>query len=575
MTLRLRLMCDGQMSEYAFDRARVAVGRGPFNDLVVTATDVASRHGILLFGEVDPDAVPMLTFEAFASDFPTTLVRDGALVAESDGEHVCTWMLEDGDFLLFGNSSNARIEIISVAKPVAPSWSLNDLVVDMSTIPAEVFSVFMACGEDQVTTHAYVASVLRCLEQLTPLLGLGMLCRLDAVVYTTSDEFLDDVFGLQSTSGLETSLSVRSPSLSDPLARLGVEGASLLKRQLDESVMFASSLDVEQGEVHVYFGVRHGDEPAGLVAATFTQDSAVRDDFLALVAHFVLLARHLFQQAIGRDRHVKSVCNLAEENRYFRERERRHYLFKELICESMAMRTVYEQLNTWVDVNSPVFVCGQAGTGKELLARALHHLGARRQGMFISLHCGCLDDEVLGIELFGCVASELDGAVAPRKGVFELAHDGTVYLEEIDLLSPLMQGKLVRMIKEGEVRRVGDSVGRRVRVRLIVSTHHSIQILLSTGALRQDLYLLLKDHMLHVPSLVDRREDLLPLAHNFLKGFATRYGSKTHGFSSQVVSRMCAYDWPGNVRELQSFVEAAVLRAGPDAEIITQAELTI
>ena len=239
------------------------------------------------------------------------------------------------------------------------------------------------------------------------------------------------------------------------------------------------------------------------------------------------------------------------------------------------MKAVYKALNAMVSMDGPVLILGEAGTGKELLARALHHLGPRREGMFISTHCGRLSDEVLGVELFGCVASELAGAVAARKGIFELAQDGTVYLEEIDMLSPMMQGKLVRMLKEGEVRRVGDSVGRRVNARLIASTHRDVQESVRAGRLRPDLYILLKESLLRVPSLRERREDLLPLARTFLKIYARRYNKSACAFDEGIAETLMAHDWPGNVRELQSLVEAAVLKCPADASTLESSLIKI
>lgn len=272
-----------------------------------------------------------------------------------------------------------------------------------------------------------------------------------------------------------------------------------------------------------------------------------------------LVAQRLHEEAV-------KVCCL-EENCYFRERERRHYLFKELICESPAMQVVYEEVNARVELDTPVLITGEAGTGKELITRALHHLSARSEGMLISVHCGQSDEGLLDFELFGCVASELAGAVAPRQGVFELARDGTVFLDEIDLLSPLMQGKIVRMLKEREVRRIGDAVGRSVNARLIASTHRDLQTLVDEGRLRHDLYLALSGHILEVPPLRMRGEDIMPLGRTFLKNFAHRYGASCRGFDEALQVWMETYPWPGNVRELQTFVEAAVLKCQGDEEL--------
>ncbi|MEZ4458518.1 MAG: sigma 54-interacting transcriptional regulator [bacterium] len=259
-----------------------------------------------------------------------------------------------------------------------------------------------------------------------------------------------------------------------------------------------------------------------------------------------------------------NLASALEENRYFRERERRHYLFKELVVESPAMRMTFEKLNSVVDAPTPVLLVGESGTGKELLARALHHFCAQRDGMLFRLNCAKTLDADIDVEMFGCVASEFQGAIAPRKGVFELAADGTVFLEEIDVLSPMIQGKLVRMLKEGEVRRVGDPVGRPVRARLVASTNRPISELVESNKLRRDLYLLLKDNIIDVPPLRQRNEDILPLARTFLKNYAQRYGRPVQRFDEEVLERLSNHDWPGNVRELQLMIESAVLKCDED-----------
>jgi len=270
----------------------------------------------------------------------------------------------------------------------------------------------------------------------------------------------------------------------------------------------------------------------------------------------------------------RELAEAIEENRYFRERERRHYFFKDLVCESAAMREVYEQVNARGDDCEPVLMTGEAGTGKELLARALHHLGRRQGGMLIRLNCAEVPRELVDIELFGCVASELIGAVAPREGIFELARDGTVFLDEIDRLSPLMQGKIVRVIQEGEVRRIGEGVGRRIMTRLIASTHHDLEELRDRGALREDLYQLLVAGVLEVPPLRRRREDILPLARIFLAKFAHRHSANCRSIGSDLGAWMEAYRWPGNVRQLQSFMESAVLMAR-DEEVLDEQVLRV
>ena len=266
--------------------------------------------------------------------------------------------------------------------------------------------------------------------------------------------------------------------------------------------------------------------------------------------------------------------NFEEENRYFRERERRHYLFKDLVCESEVMRKVYDELHDCVDLQTPILMTGEAGTGKELLARALHHLGDRKEAMLIRMDCAAFPADMVGLELFGCVASELTGAVAARKGIFELAEGGTVFLDEVDQLSPMIQGKLVRVLEEREVRRIGDAVGRPVDARLIASSHRDLEKLCEQGRFRSDLYEVLHTHTLEVPPLRERRADILPLARIFLKSFRERYGGRCKRMSEAFGQWLLTYHWPGNVRQLQTVMEATVLMAREN-EVVERADLLL
>lgn len=286
-------------------------------------------------------------------------------------------------------------------------------------------------------------------------------------------------------------------------------------------------------------------------------DSFVAEDSWKLADLFNPSAVQLMRRA----RQQQRRRSLREENRYFRDRERRHYLFKDLVCESEVMRNAYDTLSDRVDDDAPIWLSGEAGTGKELLARAAHHLGDRQEAMLIRMDCADFPRELVDFELFGCVASELTGAVAARKGIFELAEGGTVFLDEVDCLSPMIQGKLARVLKEREVRRVGDAVGRPVDARLIVSSHRDLEELCDLGRFRPDLYELLAPHRLDVPPLRRRRADILPLARIFLKKFADRYEADCRLLGERLQKWLLSYSWPGNVRQLQTVMESAVLVA--------------
>ena len=560
MSIRLRLIHEGKTSEYAFDRDRIALGRAPSNDLVIRSGAISPHHGAL---ELEEEAWRFVD----EGGQPSMVVRNGEVTEEIESGASGALGLEEGDFLILGDE--VRIELLEVRAPrAAPRWQAHPLEASgdpAGAPPTELTGAWLSWSDQIAAEPGQLRPLLGALRQLGEReLGCA-LDRVEVCIFTDSEEFLDDAWALERSGpqGEERFDVARAP-----LSRLGPAGAERARAEVAGGGSYVIA-DTERGAQRaLYVGLMGGERCLGLVGLGGAHEEIEAGLASARVAR---AARALAVPAVLLRLSHKCAQGLAEENRYFRERERRHYLFKELICESGAMRRVYQRLDAWVALDAPVLVLGEAGSGKELMARALHHLGPRRDGMFISQHCGRMAGEVLGVELFGCVASELAGAVAPRKGIFELAHDGTVYLEEIDLLSPMLQGKLVRMLKEREVRRVGDPVGRRVDARLVASTHRDLREAAQVGRLRHDLYLLLKERILAVPPLRERAEDLMPLARTFLKKFARRYEKRVSRFDEELTGRMAEHDWPGNARELQSFIEAAVLKATDDDDALTLA----
>ena len=562
MTVRLRLTCEGKTSEYLFDRATISLGRAPFNDISIPSSTVAPRHGALSFEQGAP-----LRFHIKDATQSTRLVRDGDVVAEVEVGQSATLELAGGDFLILG--AHVRLEILSARQQPRDLWTKHTLPEPGALDDALALALLTASAR-LARAPGDLHVLLREAAALSEVALQLVVHRAVISIFTHSDEFLDDTWGVHFGEAASHHAEIFDVARA-PLSRFGAEGALAAREALaTHAVVLTAASQRHEGAQMVYLGIMEAEVLRGVLAMECSRPCEL--ERLAPCAS-ALGALSALSVSVRQARLL--TLSATEENRYFRERERRHYLFKELVCESPKMRALYQHINERVRDDDPVLIFGEAGSGKELIARALHHLGQRSAGMFISLHCGRLSDEALGVELFGSVASQLAGAHAARKGILELAHDGTVYLEEIDLLSPMLQGKLVRMLKEGEVRRAGDVVGRRVSARLLVSTHRPLRELVHAGKLRHDFYLLLKEHALRVPALRDRAEDLLPLGRLFLKSFARRYEKRVHDFSPQVSQRLAAHDWPGNVRELQSFIEAAVLKCSPHAELLDLEHLNI
>jgi len=209
--------------------------------------------------------------------------------------------------------------------------------------------------------------------------------------------------------------------------------------------------------------------------------------------------------------------------------------------------------------DAAVLIRGESGTGKELLARAIHRASPRRDGPFVAINCGAIPENLLESELFGYAKGAFTGAARDHKGLFEQAAGGTLLLDEIGDMPPMLQVKLLRVLQESEVRPLGTTATVRVDVRVISATHRDLEAALREGTFREDLYYRLNVVQLALPSLGERREDIPLLADHFLRSLAQRYGKPIGGFAPEALERMAAADWPGNIRQLYNVVEQSVV----------------
>ncbi len=255
---------------------------------------------------------------------------------------------------------------------------------------------------------------------------------------------------------------------------------------------------------------------------------------------------------------------------YLRAETERGY--GELIGDSPAMRRVFATLDKVAPTDSAVLITGESGTGKELVARAIHTRSRRASGPFIKVNCGALPDTLLESELYGHERGAFTGAVKRKLGRFELADGGTLFLDEIGDVTPAMQLKLLRVLQEKEIERVGGEQTLKVDVRVVSATHHDLKDAVARGQFREDLYYRLHVVPIHLPPLRERREDIPPLTAHFLAKLAPRVARPgPWSVADDALGRLLAYAWPGNVRELENVLEQAMVLA--DGSRVTLASL--
>ena len=258
---------------------------------------------------------------------------------------------------------------------------------------------------------------------------------------------------------------------------------------------------------------------------------------------------------------------LQRENSRLKRQTREHYKFDQIIGSSAMMGEVYRLLEPVIDSEITVLFTGETGTGKELFARALHYNGPRQGASFVPVHCGALQESLLESELFGVIPN-YPGLHSPtgKKGLFEEADGGTLFLDEIGEMSPAMQVKLLRVLQDGEIQRVGDTLGRRVDVRVLVATNRRLEEEVEQGRFRQDLFYRLTGVEIPLPPLRERGEDIPLLVRHFLDLHGEKTGYDSPVLAPEALALLQGYAWPGNVRELEKeLARAATLANGAES----------
>ena len=254
-----------------------------------------------------------------------------------------------------------------------------------------------------------------------------------------------------------------------------------------------------------------------------------------------------------------------QENDAFRRAQRERGRLDKIIGHSERMQAVYQMIETVAEVQSTVLITGESGTGKEMVARAIHDLSPRADKPFISINCGAFTETLLESELFGYARGAFTGATANRKGLFEAADKGTIFLDEIGEMSPTMQVKLLRVLQERKVRPVGAHEETSVDARVIAATNRDLAAMVKQGTFREDLFYRISVIPIELPPLRERREDIPELVEHFVEKFCAQTGREPPRLGARDASCSKRYAWPGNVRELEHTIERAVALERTDA----------
>jgi Nif-specific regulatory protein len=280
---------------------------------------------------------------------------------------------------------------------------------------------------------------------------------------------------------------------------------------------------------------------------------------------FLMLVADLLAEAVARIREdIEERDSLLAENRQLRQQLGDRYRPSNIIGNCHAMRAVYDQIAQVADSPATVLIRGASGTGKELVARAIHFNSPRRNNAFICVNCAALPENLIESELFGHERGAFTGAMQKREGRFELANGGTIFLDEIGDISIAVQVRLLRVLQERTFERVGGAQSINVNVRVITATSIDLEKAIEEGKFREDLYYRLNVFPINLPRLRDRRSDIILLADHFVQKYNNAYGKSVKRISSAAINMMMAYYWPGNVRELENCIERAVLTSTDD-----------
>ncbi len=543
------------------------LGRSPASTVVVTDFHLSGDHAqISQIGE-------HFVFRDLRSTNGSAIERDGRRIAV---DAAARWevALADGDFILLGNPADpVRISVRigdegedDLGDRLIASRSIMDLpqlADQLESDPVSALRIYKALqplGARLEPTEVIEATVAASFELLSRCTHVAILLRSDndkdrfSLAVSRQRPASDPSIPAPAADPVRASRAVLRRVLSD---RAAVLTANALEALSSESILGGSILSI------LAVPLWRGDDIIGLIqcdnrASTgmFSENDLEVALLLAGQASLAIDNATLVQRLRVAEERARG------ENVYLKRKEQK-IKFDNIIGDSPAMKALLAQLERVIDTRATVCVEGETGTGKELIASAIHHQSGRRDKMFVAQNCAAMPENLLESELFGHKRGAFTSADSDKKGLFEIADGGTLFLDEMGEMPMTLQAKLLRVLQEGTIRPVGATSEKQVDVRIICATNRDLSAEVEKGAFRQDLYYRLMVFPIKLPPLRDRREDIPALGAHFLKRYTDEYRVEIPGFTQDALDALAAYNWPGNIRELENEIQRLVIQAEP------------
>ncbi|HEY2964559.1 MAG TPA: sigma 54-interacting transcriptional regulator [Pyrinomonadaceae bacterium] len=529
---------------FTLDNDALVIGRETAANVCLADAAVSRRHSKI---EKKDEGFVITDLESlngtFVNDIP---IRSRVL------EHGDRVRIGDSQFLFLSHegeaaSKSSEVTLDEVQAVTGPTIQvrLDDAVYQMARDLSALMKVSTAIN------------AIRGLDELLPrlleLLFEVVPAQRGAILLTSNDSLADGVlFGLDRKHGKDRAVNVSRTIVQQVLR----EGVAVLASDatIQPTLATESFMETRAHSVMCVPLVMVGRKLGVLYLDTTLSHDKFNKDHLQLVTAIAGIAAVAIENA----RHFEW---LEEENeRLLAEVNIEH----NMVGESSAMQRVYQFISKIAPTDATVLISGESGTGKELAARAIHRNSKRAQKPFMAVNCAALTESLLESELFGHERGAFTGAIAQKKGRLEIASGGTVFLDEIGELPPALQVKLLRVLQEREFERVGGTLTIKVDVRVIAATNKNLEEAMAAGEFRHDLYYRLNVVSIEMPSLRERREDIMLLANYFVEKYRAMCNRKLKGISPEARASLLAYDWPGNVRELENTIERAVVLGTTD-----------